>query len=737
MSLFAISGFLIGILCSILGVITLIKGRRFFHYIWGLFSFSVALWGFGSYKIATAMEPSQAIFWWRIAYVGVILIPVLITHFVHRFLDIKGKWFIRLIYFIVALFLFFDFYDGLFIREVRFLFGEFYYLSSPPILYTIFVIFFGLLVLYFHARLGQEYKKSVGIKKAQIKYLIIATFIGFYAGVFEFLPVYKISIYPYLHFLIAISPLLVSYAILKYRLMDIRIIIRRFVVYAGMTGLVYGTFYLVVWLYDIFLGSVFSPRGYFIGLIIAPTFVGIFVLANKYLKGFANKYLFSSLYNYQEAITELADKLNESINLDKIANLIVDTIKSTMRLDRAGVLLVNNQKGETRYQIAKVIGFNETNGISLVQDNFLTRYLQKTKGVLIREELLILAKEAKKLSDKENFKKLEKNMERIEASLCLPLISGSKLIGIIVLGSKLSGDAYSNEDLNLLDVLSKQASIALENARLYKEVQDLSQNLQKKVDEQTEKIRKAYEVEKQARKSLEKMNEAKNQFIMATQHHLRTPLTSMSGYLDLLLNGTYGKIPKKIKEVLEKFNSSTANEIKIVNDLLDISQFQMGKQVVFPREKINIEEIIKEAIDDVELEADKKEIFLKLETEKNLPQIHADPQKLKVAICNIIDNAVKYTQKGGVSISINSNSKETILIAIKDTGAGIPKEYQEGLFNKLFERGEGAMKMFATGRGIGLWITSRIIDGHNGKIWVESEGVVKGTTFFIELPINS
>jgi len=267
-------------------------------------------------------------------------------------------------------------------------------------------------------------------------------------------------------------------------------------------------------------------------------------------------------------------------------------------------------------------------------------------------------------------------------------------------------------------------------------LEELNKNLEKKVKEQTKEIREAYEIEKEARESLERINDAKTQFIMATQHYLRTPLASMQGYIDLLRGGTYGRVPKKIQDVVEKFAVSTGNEIKIVNDLLDISQFQLGKQVVFPGDVVKLSELIKEAIADLKLEAEKKGIALTMDAPDNIPTIRADLQKLKMAIYNIIDNAVKYTQKGSVTIRLE-NKKDKVLMIVKDTGTGIPKERQKDLFNKLFERGEGAMKMFATGRGIGLWITYRIIDAHKGKIWAESEGENKGSAFFIELPIDA
>jgi len=272
-------------------------------------------------------------------------------------------------------------------------------------------------------------------------------------------------------------------------------------------------------------------------------------------------------------------------------------------------------------------------------------------------------------------------------------------------------------------------------------LRELNDNLEKRVKEQTEEIRfqkekveRAYEVEKKAHQELKKLNDVKTQFSMAAQHHLRTPLTSMNGYLDLLLSGSYGKIPKRVKDILKKFDASTANEIKIVNELLDISQFQMGKEVVSLSDNARIEDIIEETVGDVAFEAEKKGIYIKTDIQKNLPAIRADLKKLKMAVCNIIDNAVKYTQKGGVVIKVRSY-KDKLVVAVRDTGAGIPKECQKDLFDKLFERSREAEKMFVTGRGIGLWITSRIVRGHKGRIWVESAGEGKGSEFFIELPI--
>lgn len=250
----------------------------------------------------------------------------------------------------------------------------------------------------------------------------------------------------------------------------------------------------------------------------------------------------------------------------------------------------------------------------------------------------------------------------------------------------------------------------------------------------TKEIKEAYEVEKKARKELERLDEAKTQFMMATQHHLRTPLTAIRGYLDLLLTGSFGRISPRVKEALIKVQISGNRLIRIVNEFLDVSQFQLGKEVVSIRQDVDLDPIFKEIMEELKFEADTKKIYLKLEKEKDLPKIAADPEKLKMALFNLIDNGIKYTTKGGVTIK-SGVTDHHLKISIADTGIGISKDDQAKLFSRVFERGEDAKKVHGTGRGIGLYIASHIINAHHGKIWAESNSG-QGTVFNIEIPIG-
>jgi len=252
--------------------------------------------------------------------------------------------------------------------------------------------------------------------------------------------------------------------------------------------------------------------------------------------------------------------------------------------------------------------------------------------------------------------------------------------------------------------------------------------------EYREKVAKAYALEKKARQEIQQLTDAKTQFIMATQHHLRTPLTSMIGYLDLLFGGTYGKVPPKIKNTLMKFQVSTRRLIRVVNALLDISQFQMGKQVVSLEPGVSFDSLISEVMEELQFEGKTRGLYLEYKPVNKSLKIKADQEKLKVALFNIIDNAIKYTKKGGITVTLKKNNDKAQL-AVKDTGMGIEPEQAKKLFKEVFARGKEAKKAYGMGRGIGVYVTGHIIRAHNGNIWAESEGKGKGATFYIELPL--
>ncbi len=263
-----------------------------------------------------------------------------------------------------------------------------------------------------------------------------------------------------------------------------------------------------------------------------------------------------------------------------------------------------------------------------------------------------------------------------------------------------------------------------------------------KIEKIEKELKKAYVVEKQANAELKKLDQYKNDFLRQAQHDLRKPLTAISWYADMLLGGSYGKLSKKALNIIKRMQCVTEGKIRDINNFLDIEQFKMGKGVVLLKSKIEIVPMLDEIVDVLHPIAQEKGIYLKFEKPDMFLSINADKEKLRSAIFNIVDNAVKYTKIGGVIITVATNSKlETlnpkpyILITIKDTGIGIAKDKIESMFKAQFERTELAQKT-ATGSGVGLYLSTQIIKLHNGKAWAESEGEGKGSIFYIELPIS-
>jgi signal transduction histidine kinase len=690
-----------------------------------LFAFSVAFWSIGYYFWQVATEEVTALFWTSFLMAGAIFIPIFYFHFVLALLDLtkKKKKILIIGYFIFIIFLFLNF-TTFFVNRVEPLAGfSFWPLPGPA--YHAFLLIWFLYVIYSTYLLYQRYKKSTGVLRSQIKYVFFGMLIGFAGGSTNYFLWYKIPIPPVANILVSVYVGAIAYSIIRYRLMDIRIVVRKIFIYVGLSLFVYVLYTLVIVIYTKLFGSVYESGAMMAGIIVAPFFVFSFYAFDKFFVKFANTYIFSGLYNYQTALNKLSQELNYLTDLDKIIGSIVDTIKQTMQLNRAGVLLVNPKEKPVHYEIARVIGFNEQNGISLVKDNFLTRHLQKTKKPLVREELKLLASDTNIPEIKKGFERLYDHMQHIEASLCLPLLSNNQLIGIIVLGSKDSGDAYTKEDLELLSTLSYQAGIAIDNARLYKEVKDFNKNLKQRVDEQTKEIRKknAY---------LEELLKMKGEFLNIASHQLKTPISITRGYLSMILDGTI-KDAKKKNDAIGKAMSGINRLNETVKAFLDASDLE-GKDIELEFIKTDLVKLLQDVALSKEVLVKEKGLEFELSLPKGkLPAFNLDSSRLTEAISNLVDNAIFYTEKGKVALFLSINGNQAV-IKIQDSGIGISSEEQKGLFTK-FTRGKNAILAKPDGSGLGLYIAKKIVELHGGTIILESI-VGKGTTFVISLPTN-
>lgn len=236
------------------------------------------------------------------------------------------------------------------------------------------------------------------------------------------------------------------------------------------------------------------------------------------------------------------------------------------------------------------------------------------------------------------------------------------------------------------------------------------------------------------REEIERLSRAKSEFISIASHQLRSPLTAIKGYISMLLEGTYGELTERTKKPIENVSQSSERLIKLVNDLLSISRIEAGK-IEMKLEKTSLEDIISEVVEELMIEAKNKNIYLKWEKpKKTLPETLLDKDKIRQVLSNVVDNAIRYTKKGGVNIKLKpQNSK--LKIEVIDTGAGMTHEELDKMFES-FSRGVAGTRLYTEGVGLGLYISRKFLEMHNGKIWAESKGRNKGSTFHIEIPIK-
>ena len=724
MNIFALSGFINGVSALIFGLIIYLKNpKQLANKTFGLMTFALAIWAFGYGFWLSTQDKESALFWTRILSIGSTFIPIFFLHWIFALLNLQKKKELILIFGYILTLIFLSFvFTPLYVKDVVPQLS-FPWWPEPGIVYNFYLILGYLgIVGYGGYELIKIYRETRGYLREQIKYILLAMIVGFGGGATNFPLWYGIPLPPYGNFLVFLYPFILSYAILKYRLMDIRFVLGRGAVYALSLITIIGLAFLLMFLGNQFLSAVpFNITGPLILIISILLFQPIF----RFFEKLASQYFYYTFYSYQTVLTDLGRGLTRFLGLDQLSSLIVNTLMGTMKLDRTVILLRGPGDGE--YQIQKNIGFRDENGISLVKDNFLTTWLERTQNPLVYEELSLIIRDTTEKEARERLERLQGNMKRIEAALCLPLFIEEKIVGMIVLGNKLSGEPYSTQDIELLTNLANQASIALQNARLYSEVKGFSKKLEREVEKATKELKEAYE-------KLKNLDRAKSEFISIASHQLRTPLAAIKGYISMFLEGTYGKLSEKIKEPMENVYKSNERLIKLVNDLLNVSRIETGK-IKLELQKTSIEDVISNIINELKIEAEKKNIYLKWqEPKKPLPEILVDRDKIRQVILNLIDNAIRYTNKGGIRIIYQTANKKCQII-IADTGEGMTREEILHLFES-FSRGGAGTQFYSEGAGLGLYVAKKFVEMHKGKIWAESPGKGKGSTFYIELPIK-
>ncbi len=313
----------------------------------------------------------------------------------------------------------------------------------------------------------------------------------------------------------------------------------------------------------------------------------------------------------------------------------------------------------------------------------------------------------------------------VEHFVISPILTQNGMLGAVFVGNRSNASSITAGDEELISILANQIGQSVENARLFEQVFRSRQELERKVQERTKELASALE-------NVQTISQNKSEFISAVSHELRTPLTSIKGYASLLMTGKLGDIPETVKERLGKINTHSDNLVKLINDLLDIARIESGKaEMNFGR--CLISRIIDNVHDLLTPQMKEKNIEWTTDIAHNLPEIMIDSSQIERVFINIINNAIKFTPNWGmISLRVKVEGPH-VLIEITDTGIGIAQEDIEKLFDEFYKV-DNTINQNLKGTGLGLSLVKKIIEAHNGKIWITSQ-VNAGSTFHFTLPI--
>jgi signal transduction histidine kinase len=291
--------------------------------------------------------------------------------------------------------------------------------------------------------------------------------------------------------------------------------------------------------------------------------------------------------------------------------------------------------------------------------------------------------------------------------LAVPLLREERIIGGLVVWRRESGK-FSTEIVTLLQTFATQSVLAIQNARLFREIEEKG-------------------------RQLESASKHKSQFLANMSHELRTPLNAILGYTELILDNIYGDVSDKVRDVLTRLEKSGRHLLALINDVLDLSKIEAG-QLTLGMSDYSMKDVVQTVLTAVESLAAEKQLALQAAVSPELPLGRGDERRITQVLLNLVGNAIKFTEAGEVRVEV-STTDGAFLVAVSDTGPGIAPADQEKIFEE-FRQVDSSSTRKKGGTGLGLSIAKRIIQMHGGRIWVESSPG-RGSTFLFTLPVRA
>ncbi len=578
-------------------------------------------------------------------------------------------------------------------------------------LYTAQLIFVGLLVIGSLIKLFRMARKETKVNRFK-NYLMIFAFVQavvFSVGATIFFPTLAISQYAIVGS-IFLMVLIIAYAIIRHKLFDIRAVVARALTYLLVIvtiSITYGLLAFVLVGGLIFKDSQLSLAQQAFYAILAVILAFTFQPIRRFFERVTDKIFYRDKYDPQQLINAVGRILTAEIRLNVLTKEVTKVIEQQMRVGKVDIVVVNDKN--IYYQARVLRGDSSELELKDLQE--------LGKPMLVADDM--------STGDRKDI------MDKYGLRVSITLRTSEEFVGYLLLGEKLSGDIYNEQDLAVLRIIANELAVAVQNAKAYTEIQQFNKTLQAKVVSATRKLRRANE-------DLKELDQAKDEFISMASHQLRTPLTTAKGYVSMVLEGDFGKIAPAMKEPLTQALDSANRMAGLVSDLLNVSRMEAGRFFIDPTD-VDLNTEVPAELNQLQTMADSKSVKLIYhKPAKPVPMMKLDLDKTRQVIMNLADNAIHYSAPpnggGKVEVSLELDGKD-IVFKVVDNGIGVPEAQQKKLFKKFF-RAANAQNTRPDGTGLGLYLVKRVVEDQGGELVFEStEG--KGSTFGFRMPVHN
>lgn len=499
-----------------------------------------------------------------------------------------------------------------------------------------------------------------------------------------------------------------AYGIIKHRLFDLRIVVARSVGYLLAIlaiGIAYGGVAFTL------IGNLFGDGGSASNaerIAFAATAV-VLALTFRPLKLFfdrvTNRLFYRDAYQTDVYIDKLNHILVSTLELNTLLNAVSQLLQTTLKSNYSSFLIL---KPGSKHQFT-MFG----------ADRHLTPHDMATLDGLMAPQRRSKVVIVDYLADEHARAQLIMQKNDIAVVARIGSQNHSEVLGYLVLGNKKSGNPYNGQDRRIIEATVNELLIAIQNAMRFDEIQRFNVTLEQRVEEATRKLRRSNE-------KLRQLDETKDDFISMASHQLRTPLTSVKGYVSMVLDGDAGPLDPMQKKLLNQAFISSQRMVYLISDLLNVSRLRTGKFVIEPV-PTDLAEVVGEEVRQLVETAKGRNLELEYRRPAHFPVLLFDETKLRQVIMNFIDNAIYYTPSGGHIVVGLVERAQAIEFTVTDDGMGVPKAEQHHLFSKFY-RADNAKRARPDGTGLGLFMAKKVIASQGGAIIFKSqEG--KGSTF--------